>query len=117
MTAWLEVMKLAHPKNSVVAEDVEIGKPDPACYLLGKDRLRLGGQDPILVLEDAPAGIRAGQAAGCKVVGLATTHQLDIIKETGPNWIVRDLQSVKYAGRDEKTGLFKMEIHNSLLQE
>lgn len=27
VTGWLEVMKFAHPKNMVVAEDVSVGKP------------------------------------------------------------------------------------------
>ena len=27
VTGWLDVMKLAHPRNLVVAEDVEEGKP------------------------------------------------------------------------------------------
>ena len=36
VTGWLDVMKLAHPKAMVTAEDVEHGKPDPACYLLGR---------------------------------------------------------------------------------
>ena len=41
VTGWIEVMKLAHPKNLVTAEDVQQGKPDPACYSLGRDRLSL----------------------------------------------------------------------------
>lgn len=31
----------------------------------------------MLVVEDAPAGVKAGKAAGCKVFGLATMHDLD----------------------------------------
>jgi hypothetical protein len=27
VTGWLDVLKLAHPKNLVTAEDVKIGKP------------------------------------------------------------------------------------------
>ena len=34
-------MNLTHPKMLVVAEDVELGKPDPRCYLLGRKRLGL----------------------------------------------------------------------------
>ena len=56
---WLKVFGLAVPKCLVTAEDVENGKPDPACYRLGKQRLGLDEVAPILVLEDAPAGIRA----------------------------------------------------------
>jgi len=44
-----------------------------------------------LVVEDAPAGIRAGRAAGAKVLGLLTSHSLESVQEEGPNWIVDDL--------------------------
>lgn len=61
------------PAALVTAEDVDRGKPDPACYLLGAERLGAPPQDCIVV-EDAAAGIAAGHAAGMQVVGLATTH-------------------------------------------
>lgn len=44
-----------------------------------------------LVVEDAPAGIRAGRAAGAKVLGLLTSHSLESVQEEEPNWIVDDL--------------------------
>jgi mannitol-1-/sugar-/sorbitol-6-phosphatase len=55
------------PPVIVTAEDVERGKPAPDCYLIGAERL---GADPArcLVFEDAEAGIRAGLAAGARVV-------------------------------------------------
>lgn len=112
MTGWLGVMKLAHPKIHVVAEDVEEGKPDPACYALGKERLSLMKDDPVLVVEDAPAGVRAGKAAGCTVIGLTTTHGIQQIREAGADWVVQDLRSVRYAGRDGK--LVRIEISNAL---
>ena len=67
-------MKLAHPPNLVVAEDVPRGKPDPTCYLEGRSKLGLDDTARILVLEDSPAGIRAGKAAGFQVVAVATTQ-------------------------------------------
>ncbi|MCJ1252452.1 hypothetical protein MMC24_000258 [Lignoscripta atroalba] len=114
MTGWLDVMKLAHPRTFVVAEDVKSGKPDPACYLLGKERLGLPAQASVLVIEDAPAGVRAGKAAGCKVIGLTTTHSIEQIKDAGADWILRTLESVKYMGRDEQMGDFVIEIRDAL---
>jgi len=69
----LRAAGLPIPAVLVSADDVTRGKPDPACYLLGARRLQV---DPArcLVLEDAPAGICAGRAAGARVLALRTTH-------------------------------------------
>jgi len=114
VTGWLDVLKLTQPKHLVVAEDVEKGKPDPACYLLGRLRLGVSPGASVLVIEDAPAGIKAGKAAGCKVVGLTTTHDVKVVKEAGADWIVKDLRSVRFKGWDEKTGEVKLEICDAL---
>ncbi|KIW70506.1 hypothetical protein PV04_02768 [Phialophora macrospora] len=95
VNGWLEVLKLTHPRTMVVAEDVENGKPDPTCYLLGRQRLRLPETAEMLVVEDAPAGVQAGKAAGFKVIGLTTTHTIEQVKEAGADWIVQDLTSLK----------------------
>ncbi|BDD54758.1 hypothetical protein MPDQ_005182 [Monascus purpureus] len=95
---WLHVLKLARPHALVVAEDVKQGKPDPQCYLLGRSRVGLGDSTSIVVLEDAPAGIRAGKAAGFKVIALATTHSIEKIRGAGADWVVEDLRSVSVKG-------------------
>ena len=96
VNGWLEVLKLAHPRQMVVAEDVENGKPDPTCYLLGRQRLGLPDAAQMIVVEDAPAGVQAGKAAGFQVIGLTTTHTVEQVKSAGADWIVRDLSSVKF---------------------
>ena len=108
---WLGVLKLAHPKVLVVAQDVELGKPDPGCYLLGRKRLGIQHSTSIVVLEDAPSGIRAGKAAGFKVIALATTHSLHQLKDAGADWIVEDLRSVTVKGVVD--GQVQIEIKNS----
>lgn len=35
----------------------------------------------VLVVEDSPAGVRAGKAAGCTVVGLTTTHPAEALRD------------------------------------
>ena len=97
----------------VVAEDVENGKPDPSCYLLGRQRLGLVDTKNMIVFEDAPAGVRSGKAAGFKVVGLATTHTVQQVKEAGADWIVRDLSSVTF--QDFRNGEVKIEISDALV--
>lgn len=99
----------------VTAEDVKDGKPDPECYLLGKDRLDLTAGMRVLVVEDAPAGIRSGKSAGCKVIGLATTHDVARLKTAGADWIVQDLRSVRKVGVDMENGDVKIEIWDALV--
>lgn len=106
------MLGLPHPKILVVAEDVELGKPDPRCYLLGRKKLGLEESTDIVVLEDAPSGIKAGKAAGFKVVALATTHSLEKLKEAGADWIVEDLRSVKVVGVVD--GQVQIEIRDAL---
>ncbi len=113
---WLDVLKLPQPRNMVVAEDVNAGKPAPDCYLLGKDRLGLSADVKVLVVEDAPAGIRAGKAAGCDVIALATTHSIQQLKSAGADWIIKDLRSVKHVGMDAESGDVKIQICNTLKQ-
>lgn len=69
----LRAAGLKPPPLLVCADDVSRGKPDPECFRLGAARL---GLDPAhcLVLEDSPAGVAAGVAAGMPVVALLSTH-------------------------------------------
>lgn len=112
ISGWLDVMKLAEPKTMVVAEDVENGKPDPTCYLQGAKKLGLKPSADVLVIEDAPSGVRAGKAAGFKVLGLATTHSVESVNEAGADWIVRDLRSLEVS---MESGKVKVEIRDALL--
>jgi len=57
----------------VAAEDVAEGKPAPDCFLLAARRLGVAAGD-CCVFEDAPAGIRAAEAAGASVVVVTATH-------------------------------------------
>jgi len=116
VTGWLDIMKLAHPENLVVAEDVKHGKPDPEGYALGCAKLNLPQKEPkVVVFEDAPAGVRAGKAAGFKVVALATTHSLEQLKEAGADWIVKDMESVQFKNWDKTAGEVQIEIVNALI--
>ncbi|MEE7449586.1 glycerol-3-phosphatase [Methylobacterium radiotolerans] len=62
------------PDLLVAAEDVARGKPAPDCFLMAAERLGVAASD-CLVFEDAPAGIRAAEAAGAGVVVVTATHR------------------------------------------
>jgi sugar-phosphatase len=72
-TARLRAAGLAVPEVLVTPERLSRGKPDPEGYLLAARELGAAPADCI-VLEDAPAGVEAGRAAGMHVVGITTTH-------------------------------------------
>lgn len=76
MLARMHAAGVQVPEVFISAEDVEAGKPDPEGYRLAARRL---GADPArcLVVEDAPAGIEAGLAAGARVLAAATSHPAD----------------------------------------
>lgn len=113
-TGWLDVLSLPRPEHLVTAESVQDGKPDPSCYLMGLAKLGLAdAAADVLVLEDAPAGIKAGKAAGCKVVGLVTSHSFEQVVAAGPDWVVEDLDSVRVVGRDD-SGRIMVEIRRPL---
>ena len=67
------------------------------------------------MIEDSPAGITAGKAAGCKVIGLATTHSIAQLRAVRPDYIVQDLRSIKFVGEaTEMMGEVKIEISHGL---
>jgi sugar-phosphatase len=72
--------KLAIPAVLIAAEDVRSGKPSPEGYLLAATRL---GIDPsqCVVIEDTPAGIKAGGAASAKVIAVTSTFPPDDLRE------------------------------------
>lgn len=71
--ARLAAAGLAPPSIVVTADRTERVKPDPDPYLLAAELLGLEPAD-CLVVEDAPAGVAAGIAAGMQVVAVRTTH-------------------------------------------
>jgi len=60
---------------------VSKGKPDPEIYEKAAAALGMEAKN-CLVFEDSLSGIEAAQKAGCKVVGLTTTHRADELKGT-----------------------------------
>lgn len=107
---WLKILDLPKPHHLVSAEMVEHGKPDPEGYLKGAKELGLNPKQ-LLVLEDSPAGIKAGKDAGCKVLGIASTHTAKQVKDAGADWVVEDLRTVRVA-RTGKDGSVTLVIAN-----
>jgi glycerol 3-phosphatase-1 len=47
-----------------------------------------------VVVEDAPAGIRAGKEAGTRVIAFLTTMVRRDLEEAGADWIVRNCADI-----------------------
>jgi mannitol-1-/sugar-/sorbitol-6-phosphatase len=97
-TARLRLGGLPTPRALITADDVTNGKPDPEPYLKGAELL---GMKPAecLVVEDAPAGIRAAHAGGMKVIALASTYPVLELQEA--DIVVRSLKSVAISAAAE----------------
>lgn len=72
--ARLRAAGVTPPALMITAEQVERGKPDPTGYLLAAKTLGFDIAD-CLVFEDAEAGIKAGDAAGARVVVVTAAWQ------------------------------------------
>jgi sugar-phosphatase len=72
-TRRLGAVGLPVPPVMVCGDEVSRGKPHPEPFLRAAELL---GVDPArcVVVEDAPAGIASGRAAGMRVVGITTNH-------------------------------------------
>ena len=64
----------------ITADRVTHSKPHPECFLLGAETLDVPVENCI-VFEDSFHGIEAGNRAGMKVIGLATTNPAEAIAE------------------------------------
>lgn len=100
----LEAAGLPVPDYIISGDQVKRGKPDPEPYRRGAELLRVQPQD-CLVFEDAPSGVRAGVAAGCRVLGVLGTHTAEELREAGANWIVSSLANVRPETRDGRIAL------------
>lgn len=48
-----------------------------------------------IVLEDVPAGVRAGKAAGAKVVAFPSTVSRAVLQAEGADWVLRNCADVR----------------------
>jgi sugar-phosphatase len=100
----LRAAGLPIPKKLITATDIINGKPHPEPYLKGAALLGVAAADCV-VIEDAPAGIRAGKSANARVLALQTTERDELLRAAGADWIVKDCASVEVDGTDPTGGV------------
>lgn len=97
----IRAASLPEPKYLITSTDVVHGKPNPEPYLKAAKILGLAPTE-CLVIEDAPAGIRAGKAAGARVFALRTTAADPELTAAGADWIADDLASLRFEAVNRK---------------
>src|SRR6478609_2428424 len=98
MTARLAAAQLPIPETLICAEDVTVGKPSPEGYLKAAAALGFDAKQCVVV-EDAPAGIAAGLAAGAQVLAVTTTHAAHQVASA--DVIVADLSCLRVSLTDD----------------
>jgi mannitol-1-/sugar-/sorbitol-6-phosphatase len=96
----IRAARLPLPKKMITATDVTQGKPHPEPYLKAAAVLGFPARECVVV-EDVPAGIRAGKDAGAKVVALTTTMEERVLREAGADWIVRNCADLHVRSSDD----------------
>jgi mannitol-1-/sugar-/sorbitol-6-phosphatase len=99
----LRAAGLPVPETMVTSSDVKIGKPDPEPYLKAAAKLGFAASD-CAVVEDAPAGVIAGKAAGARVIAVLTTMPRGDLAKAGADWMVQSCADVT-ASSDLEHGL------------
>jgi sugar-phosphatase len=87
------------PKKMITSNDITHGKPHPEPYLKGAASLGFPPTECV-VLEDVPAGVRAGKAASAKVIALQTTVSESALREAGADWILKNCAQIRLLERD-----------------
>ena len=84
----------------VTADDVNVCKPDPACYNRGLEKLNEVRREarllPLLpreclIVEDSPPGIQSGKAAGMRTLGITNTVSASELRAVGAEVVTASL--------------------------
>lgn len=76
----------------ITGEDVQIGKPNPECFLQAAQKLGIKPEETIVV-EDSENGFRAAKNAGMLLIARKAEHNLDIDFSLA-DYIVEDLREI-----------------------
>ncbi len=88
------------PRHLVTADVVQHGKPHPEPYQRGAMILGVPAAECV-VIEDAPAGIKSGKAAGARVLALRTTTNDRELFEAGADWTIPDCGAISLLPMDK----------------
>lgn len=105
----LRAAALPCPIALVTSNDIKNGKPAPDPYLKAAVALGFPPADCIVV-EDAPAGVRSGKAAGARVIGISALSEEDELRENGADWVVENCAAIRLAAPVDGTRRLSLEL-------
>ena len=77
----------------VTGNEVRLKKPAPDIFLAAARKAQIA-PTAVLVIEDAPNGIQAAQAAGMRALGITSTFSAAVLGAAGADWTAPDLAHV-----------------------
>ena len=77
-TSSMRKAGMTAPRVLITSDDVSVGKPEPEPYLRSAELLGVFPTECV-VIEDAPAGVAAGLAAGMRVIAVTHTYAADVL--------------------------------------
>ena len=83
----------------ITSNDITNGKPHPEPYLKGASVLGFSATDCVVV-EDVPAGIRAGKASGARVIAFRTTVKDTELVAAGADWVLNNCASIAVSKKE-----------------
>lgn len=94
--AMLENIGVSEEFPEVVSgEDVSRPKPAPDIFLAAAEKIHTS-PNQCLVIEDTDHGVRGALAAGMKCIAFTTTLDLETLKKSGPDAIVKDYTEIDW---------------------
>ncbi len=79
--------------TQITAEQIRHGKPDPECYVLAAQALKLS-PSACLVFEDAISGVKAAVGAGASCIGVQSADRAAPLLQAGAKVVIPDFTAV-----------------------
>lgn len=96
----IQAAGLPIPKVVLTSNDVVNGKPAPEPYVKAAAILGFPAS-ACIVVEDVPAGIRAGKESRARVIAFRTTVTNEELRKADPDWIVDNCGAISLNGRSD----------------
>jgi len=98
--ARIKAAGLPLPPKIITSTDIIHGKPNPEPFLKGAALLGFPAKECV-VFEDVPAGVRAGKAAGARVIAFTTTVEKSTLQDAGADFVLHSCADVRLEGSPE----------------